>query len=115
MRIIYFDLCAIPLFLMILLICHARKMTKGTANRLFISVVLLSLFSAVAGRGRETSDNAVPLSETGRVVSTVSTYMYLTLRNANIAVLLLFLLALTKTTFLLRKWWTRSFSACHIR
>lgn len=36
MRIIYFDLCAIPLFLMILLICHARKMTKGTANRLFI-------------------------------------------------------------------------------
>ncbi len=107
MRIIYFDLCAIPLFLMILLICHARKMTKGTTNRLFISVVLLSLFSAAADLGMEIADNAVPLSEAGRVVCAVSTYMYLTLRNANIAVLLLFLLALTKTTFLLRKWWSK--------
>ncbi len=107
MRIIYFDLCAIPLFLMILFICHSRKMTKGTANRLFISVVLLSLFSAVADLGMEIADNAVPLSEAGRVICTVSTYMYLTLRNANIAVLLLFLLALTKTTFLLRKWWSK--------
>ena len=107
MRIIYFDLCAIPLFLMILLICHARKMTKGTANRLFISVVLLSLFSAVADLGMEIADNAVPLSEAGRVICAVSTYMYLILRNANIAVLLLFLLALTKTTFLLRTRWSK--------
>ena len=40
MKIVYFDMCAIPLFLMILLVCHSRKMTRGNANRLFILVVL---------------------------------------------------------------------------
>ena len=39
MKIIYFDICAIPLFLIILFICYSRKMTRGNANRLFIAVV----------------------------------------------------------------------------
>lgn len=107
MKIIYFDICALPLFLMILFICHSRKMTKGNTNRLFISVVLISLFSAVADLGMEIADNAVPLSETGRVLCVVSTYMYLTVRSANNAVLLLFLLALTKTSFLIRERWRK--------
>ena len=107
MRIIYFDICAIPLFLMILAICFSRKMTKGNANRLFIGLVFLSLFSAIADLGMEIPDNLAPLSEGGRLLCAVSTYAYLFLRNSNNAVLLLFLLSLTRTAFLIRKRWAK--------
>ena len=107
MRILYFDICAIPLFLMILSVCYTRKMTEGTANRLFISLVFLSLVSTLADLGMEIPDNMAPLSETGRVLCCVSTYAYLLLRNATNAILLLFLLALTRTTFLIRRAWAK--------
>ena len=107
MSIIYFDICSIPLFLIILFICWSRKMTRGSANQLFILVVLISVFSTAADLGMEVTGNMAPLSRTGHIVCTVSTYIYLILRNANNAVLLLFLLALTRTTFLIRKRWIR--------
>ena len=94
MRNIFFDISSIPLFLMILFVCRSRKMTRGNANELFIGVVLLSLFSAIADLTMELCDNAVPLSEAGRMLCMVSAYIYLILRNATNAVLLLFLLAL---------------------
>jgi hypothetical protein len=72
MNIIYFDICAIPLFLMILFICYSRRMTKGSANLLFISVVLLSLFSTAADLGMEIADYLVPLSGAGYLFCTVS-------------------------------------------
>ena len=108
MSIIYFDICAIPLFLMILFVCHSRKMTKGNANRLFITVVLISLFSTVADLFMEITSNSIPLSHTELIICNISTYIYLLLRNATNAVLLLFLLTLTRTEFLLRKKWAKA-------
>ena len=88
---------------MILIICYTRKMDRGNANRLYIAVVSLSLFTAIADLGMEVTSNMAPLTEAQRVVCCVSTYLYLALRNANNLVLLLFLLTLTRTTFLIRK------------
>jgi EAL domain-containing protein (putative c-di-GMP-specific phosphodiesterase class I) len=82
-------------------------MTKGSANQLFILTVLLSLFSAVADLGMEITSNMAPMPESVRMICSISTYAYLTIRNANNVVLLLFLLALTRTTFLLRKKWVQ--------
>ena len=107
MRILCFDICAIPLFLMILFVCFSRRMTNGIANRMFIAVVFLSLFSTAADLGMEICDNLAPLSKTGVMVCNLSTYLYLILRNCNNAVLLLFLLTLTRTLCLIRKWWIR--------
>ena len=107
MSIVYFDICSIPLFLMILFVCFSRIMTKGSANQLFILTVLLSLFSAVADLGMEITSNMAPMPESVRMICSISTYAYLTIRNANNVVLLLFLLALTRTTFLLRKKWVQ--------
>ena len=107
MSIVYFDIYSIPLFLMILFVCFSRKMTKGSANQLFILTVLLSLFSAVADLGMEITSNMAPMPESVRMICSISTYAYLTIRNANNVVLLLFLLALTRTTFLLRKKWVQ--------
>ena len=107
MKIIYFDICAIPLFLIILFVCYSRKMTKGHANRLFIVVVFLSLFSTIADLGIEIPDSMVPLTAAGTMICMISSYVYLVLRNANNAVLLLFLLHLTHTSFLIRKTWVK--------
>ena len=107
MSIIYFDICSIPLFLMILFVCFSRKMTQGSANQLFIVTVLLSLFCTGADLGMEITSNMAPMSEPTRIICCISTYAYLVIRNANNAVLLLFLLALTRTSFLLRKSWAK--------
>lgn len=63
-------------------------MTKGNANRLFIGLVFLSLFSAIADPGMECLDNMSPLSEAGHVLCGIFAYAYLFLRNSNGAVLL---------------------------
>ena len=107
MKIIFFDICSIPLFLLILIICYSRKMNKGNANQLFIVVVLLSLVSAIADLGMEITSGLVPLGRAGLAICTVSSYVYLALRNASNAVLMLFLLALTRTTSLIRKKWVK--------
>jgi hypothetical protein len=83
-------------------------MTKGSANQLFILTVLLSLFSAVADLGLEITSNMAPMPESARIICSISTYTYLIVRNATNTVLLLFLLALTRTSFLLRKKWVQN-------
>ena len=107
MNIIYFDICSIPVFLIILFVCYTRRMTRGSVNQLFILLVLFSLFSAAADLGMEVPDAMLPLSDTALFICKVSSYVYLALRNATNAVLLLFLLAYTRTTFLIRKTWVR--------
>ena len=107
MGIIYFDICSIPLFLIILFVCYSRKMIKGAANQLFVLLVILSLFSAIADLGMEICDNMVPLNTAGIVICTISTYVYLFMRNSTNVVLLLFLLVLTRTTFLIKKKWAK--------
>ena len=107
MKVIYFDICSIPLFLMILIICHTRRMTKGKANQMFVLVVTVSLISAIADLGMEIPNSMLPMSGTGYFICTLSTYLYLAVRNGNNAILLLFLLMLTRTTSLIRKKWVR--------
>ncbi len=80
MGIIYFDICAIPLFVIILFVCIHRKMTKGYANRLFLLVVFTSLICTMADLGMEVTDNAVPLNPAGVMLCNVSTYVYFIIR-----------------------------------
>ena len=107
MSIVYFDICSIPLFLIILLVCFTRKMIKGLANQLFITLVILSLVSAITDLGMEICNNNAPLSQVGIVICTISTYLYMIFRNSTNVVLLLFLLVLTRTNFLLKSKWAK--------
>ena len=107
MRIIYFDICAIPLFLMILFICYTRKMIRGNANLLFLVMTLVSLFATIADLGMEAPHANLPLSETSYVIVVISSYIYFILRNSTNVILLLFLLHLTRTSFLIQKTWSK--------
>ena len=107
MRIIYFDICAIPLFLMIIFICYTRKMIRGNANQLFLVMTLVSLFATIADLGMEAPQAILPLSETSYVIVVISSYIYFILRNSTNVILLLFLLHLTRTSFLIQKTWSK--------
>ena len=72
---IYFDICSIPLFLIILFVCYSRRMTKGNANHLFISLALISLITAVADLCIEIPQGTLPMSEASYVFCTISTYI----------------------------------------
>lgn len=107
MGIIYFDICAIPLFLIILFVCYSRKMNIGKTNHLFISLVLISLISVIADLAIEIPQGKLPLSDSLYIICNIFTYFYLVVRNATNVVLVLFLLHLTKTSFLIKKIWVK--------
>lgn len=107
MGIVYFDICAIPLILMILFICFTRKMFKGLANRMYIVSVFLALFTTIADLTMESTDNMVPMTQGVRAACTVATYAYFILRNLTPVFIILFLFTLTRTTFIIKKAWAK--------
>ena len=108
MKNIFFDICSIPLFLMIIWICISRKMTKGNVNRLFLAMTVVSLLCAAADLSIEFLVTPLPLSQGKVLAATLLSYFYLVLRNSTIAVLFLFMLSLTHTTELIAKRWIKA-------
>jgi FOG: EAL domain len=92
-----------PLFLMIVVICYSRKMSKGTTNQLFLSLVSLSIVSTAADLCMVILGRRLPLSGVECAFETALAYVYLASHNAANAVLQLFLLSLTRTTSLFKK------------
>lgn len=107
MKEIYFEICAIPLFIMILIVCYSRKMTKGNANRLFLAMTVLSLISAVADLIMVILSYQLPLTDAERLLDEVMGYVYLSLHNLTNVIILLFLLSLTRMTSLIQKKWIK--------
>ena len=114
MKEIYFEICAIPLFIMILIVCCSRKMTKGKANRLFLAMTVLSLISAVADLIMVILSYQLPLTDAERLLDEVLGYVYLSLHNLTNVVILLFLLSLTRMTSLIQKNGSGSSSVCRM-
>lgn len=52
-KILYFDYCTIPVLIIVLFATLMRKMTKGLANRLFITIIILSCINTVFDLGME--------------------------------------------------------------
>ena len=63
MKNIYFDLCSIPIYCVILWTCYSKKLTKGNANRIFIAFSAISLFCAIADIWMEFVVNPLPSEE----------------------------------------------------
>ena len=102
MKNIYFDICAIPFYLLILWTCYSRKLTKGHANRLFITMNWTSLFCVFADIAMEFVVNPVLLSP-GRVAAGMAlSFSYKLLRNGGLVIYLLYIFAITRTDYRLR-------------
>lgn len=99
MRNYLFDLCSIPIYILILWTCYARKITKDHASRVFITMSAVSLICAVLDVAMEFVVNPVPISQTAVFFGNLISYLYLLFRNATLVLYLLFVFAVTRTDF----------------
>ena len=102
MKIIYFDICAIPFFILILWTCYTRKMTRGNANRVFLIMAWTSLICTVADLIMVLVVTPVPLSRTAVILGMFLSFIYKFVRNADMAIYLIYIICVTRTTYLLR-------------
>ncbi|MGX8706501.1 MAG: hypothetical protein ACSW8J_07975, partial [bacterium] len=102
MRNIFFDICAIPIFALILWTCAIRRITKDHASRLFIMMNVVSLVCAILDIATELLLDPLPLSPARLFAAQCANYFYLVLRNSTIVLVLIFIFAITRTSYLIR-------------
>lgn len=102
MRNIYFDLCAIPVFLLILFAGYSRRLIKNKSSRLFMLITLVSLVCTAADVLMELTVNPVPLSREAMILGNAISYLYFLLRNSSLVLYFMFLMFITRTDYQLR-------------
>ena len=95
MKNIYFDMCAIPFYLMVLWTCHVRNMTRGAANRAFIGMTYMSLVSTISDLWMEYVVTPVPLSQSAVVLGLALSYTYKIVRNASLVVYFIYIFSIS--------------------
>ena len=99
MKIIYFDLCAIPIYCLILWTCHVKKLIKGRANRIFLFITVVSLICTIGDIWMEYIVNPLPLSEGAVALGTAISFTYKLLRNSCTLLYLIYIFTITKTEY----------------
>ncbi len=97
MKNFYFDLCAIPIYLLILHTYFTRKMTKFRSFKMYFMMGVLSLLCAILDILMEFVVNPLPLSRSEVILGTLISFSYKLFRNAGLAIYLVFIFAITKT------------------
>ncbi len=97
-----FDLCSIPIYILILWTCYVRKISKDHASRIFITMNAVSLLCAVLDAAMELAVNPVPISNAAVFWGSLTNYLYLFFRNATLVLYLLFVFAITRNDFRIR-------------
>lgn len=100
---IYFEICAIPVYIIILLTTFIRKTTKGLANELFIALTGVSLIATMADMTIELSSKGGMLDGTRYMLANFASYFYFLLRNGTVVLYLFFVFAITRTTYLIHQ------------
>lgn len=99
MKNIFFDICAIPFYLLTLWTCHVRGLTKGRTNRLFILMACMSLISTVADLWMQFVVSPVPLSQGQVILGTALSFTYKLLRNSSLVVYFIYIFSVTRTEY----------------
>lgn len=102
MKLIYFDICSIPIFLLVMYTCYARRMTTTRAEKLFLLVNALSLVCAVLDILMEFVVNPLPITEGEAALGMAISFSFKLLHNLTLVCYLLFVFVITRTLHLLR-------------
>jgi len=97
MKIIFFDLCSIPIYLLIIVTYYRRRMARYQAYRMFFMLTFMSLLCAILNTAMEFVVNPVPLTKLEVVLGTAMSFMIKWLRNGSMVVFLLFIFAISRT------------------
>ena len=102
MKNFYFDICAIPIFVIILHTYFSRKMTRFPAFRMYFIMAVMSLACCVLDIAMEFVVNPVPLTKFEAVLGFFISFLYKLFRNASSVIYLIFILTITKTDYHIR-------------
>ena len=102
MKLIYFDISSIPVFLLIIHTCYARRMTTTRAEKLFLLVNWLSLVCAVLDILMEFVVNPLPITQSEAALGMAISFSFKLLHNLTLVFYLLFVFIITRTYHMLR-------------
>ena len=91
MKIIYYDICSICLFAMILLSMFLRKMTRGRSNRWFITLLIIGLMTSVV----DTWSLVLDVVEGQSVIKYIVNSLYLFGRVMHSMSILIYIISIT--------------------
>ena len=97
MKNIFFDLCSIPILIVILWTCVSRKMTRGRQNRYFIIMNVLPLLCAVLDIWMEYTVYPLPLPPRAVLTGNILSTLYKWLRNGSMVVCFIFVFMASRT------------------
>ncbi len=104
----YFELAALPVYLVLFIATIYRRMTRGRTNILFLAVVGSSFIAVIADLFGWINDNAFLSSKIGFGVVVFSVYLYFVMRNGINVAYLFFIFSVTRTWHRLRGFWKKA-------
>ncbi|MBQ1378844.1 MAG: hypothetical protein IIY76_02405, partial [Erysipelotrichaceae bacterium] len=102
MKNFYFDLCSIPVYLLILYTYFSRKIARFSAFKMFYIMNVTSLICAILDIVMEFLVNPLPLSQSEVILAYIVSFSYKLLRNSGMVIYLIFIFTITKTDYLIR-------------
>lgn len=102
-RVLYFDICAIVIMLILFASIFLHKMTKGRINRCFIAGIICCLLAAVFDVCCEMYGIWLPIREENTTLRSLFYYGYFLFRNLTAVVYVAYLISLTDGWYRLTK------------
>lgn len=103
MRILYFDVTAIIIQVVLFLSLFFRKMVRGRANKIFAVLMVEIILTTVIDIWSEAYTIWIPARESNTAIRTVLCFLYYMLRNLSSPIYQLFLYAVTDTWHILKR------------
>ena len=102
-KVLYFNICAIPIYIIIIITTIYRRMTVGRSNRLYLGVAVCAFTACLAACMSEivekTGFATMPPDESTIFWIKFAEYIYFAARNATSLVYLLFVISMTKSWY----------------
>ena len=106
-NVITFEIASLPIFVILLIATITRKMVKGRTNFLLFLIIIFAFLAALSDSIGNIIGKRFPLSDGGVFVITAANYVYFAARCGMNAVYTYYIFAVTRTWYLIRKWWIR--------
>ncbi len=106
-RILFLDIGAIPIYIIIWYTTIFRKMTKGRTNVLFLWVTAFAFFTVVCDLLAGLFMGEYPLDHIARNIVRITEYLYFITRNGTNAIYFFFVFAVTRTWHRISALWKK--------
>lgn len=98
---------SIPIFLVLTIATISRKLTKGRSNRLFLTILMLSLIASISDFTCSLLSQNTPLSDTQVKLVYIFNYFYFFTRHAVNMLYIYYMYAVSRTWFKIRKFYAK--------